>query len=82
MTKIKIECIECEALGRIPVCPEPRYDEWEECPVCEGDGAWLEDEEDLEQMRGSCIVDEEINTMFNDFEIERLTERKNNGYYD
>ena len=66
MTKIKIECIECEWLGRIPVCPEPRYDEWEECPVCEGHGAWLEDEEDLEKMRGSCIVDEEINTMFND----------------
>ena len=82
MTKIKIECIECEGLGRIPVCHEPRYDEWEQCPVCEGHGAWLEDEEDLEQMRGSCIVDEEINTMFNDFEIERLTERKNNGYYD
>jgi hypothetical protein len=32
MTKIKIECIECEGLGRIPVCPEPRYDEWEQCP--------------------------------------------------
>ena len=82
MTKIKIECIECEGLGRIPVCPEPKYDEWEQCPVCEGHGAWLEDEEDLEQMRGSCIVDEEINTMFNDYEVERLTERKNNGYYD
>jgi len=82
MTKIKIECIECEGLGRIPVCPDPKYDEWEECPVCEGHGAWLEDEEDLEQMRGSCIVDEEINTMFNDYEVERLTERKNNGYYD
>jgi len=33
-------------------------------------------------MRGSCIVDEEIDTMFNDYEVERLTERKNNGYYD
>lgn len=82
MTKIKIECIECEGLGRIPVCPDPKYDEWEECPVCEGHGAWLEDEEDIEQMRGSCIVDEEIDTMFNDYEVERLTERKNNGYYD
>jgi len=82
MTKIKIECIECEGLGRIPVYPDPKYDEWEECPVCEGHGAWLEDEEDIEQMRGSCIVDEEIDTMFNDYEVERLTERKNNGYYD
>lgn len=82
MTKIKIECIECEGLGRIPVCPDPKYDEWEQCPVCEGHGAWLEDEEDIEQMRGSCIVDEEIDTMFNDYEVERLTERKNNGYYD
>ena len=82
MTKIKIECIECEGLGRIPVCPDPKYDEWEQCPVCEGHGAWLEDEEDIEQMRGSCIVDEEIDTMFNDYEVERLTERKNNGYYE
>ena len=82
MTKIKIECIECEGLGRIPVCPDPKYDEWEECSVCEGHGAWLEDEEDIEQMRGSCIVDEEIDTMFNDYEVERLTERKNNGYYE
>ena len=82
MTKIKIECIECEGLGRIPVCPEPRYDEWEDCPVCEGHGHWLEEEEVVEKMRGSCIVDEEIDTMFNDYEVERLTERKNNGYYD
>jgi len=82
MTKIKIECTECEGLGRIPICPEPRYDEWEECPVCEGHGAWLEDEETVEKLRGSCIIDEEIDMMFNDYEIEKLTERKNNGYYD
>lgn len=82
MTRIKIECPECEGEGKIPICPEPRYDEWEPCPVCEGHGSWLEEEEDLERLRGSCIVDEEIDMMFNDLEIERITERKNNGYYD
>ena len=60
--KRKVECPECEGEGRIPVCPEPRYDEWEECPVCEGHGSWLEevnfeddkyliDDEDLEKMK-------------------------------
>ena len=41
--KRKVECPECEGKGRIPICPEPRYDEWEECPVCEGHGSWLEE---------------------------------------
>ena len=82
MSKIKIECPECEGEGRIPICPEPRYDEWETCPVCEGHGHWLEEEEFVEKMRGSCIIDEELDTMFNDLEVERISERKRNGYYD
>ena len=78
--KIKVKCPECDGMGRVPVCPEPRYDEWEECPVCEGHGEWLEefDAQDLKHI----IDDEYINEMFKDYEIDEIKRNKERGYYD
>ena len=64
--KRKVECPECEGEGRIPVCPEPRYDEWEECPVCEGHWSWLE-EVNFEDDK-YLIDDEYLETMKRDIE--------------
>ena len=64
--KRTVECPESEGKGRIPVCPEPRYDEWEECPVCEGHGSWLE-EVNFEDDK-YLIDDEYLETMKRDIE--------------
>ena len=64
--KRKVECPECEGKGQIPICPEPRYDEWEECPVCEGHGSWLEEYDPQDDKY--LIDDEYLETMKRDIE--------------
>ena len=78
--KRKIKCSECDGLGRIPICDDPRYDEWEECYMCEGHGGWIEefDTQDLKHI----IDDEYINEMYKDFEVEEIKKNKERGYYD
>jgi len=67
ITKKTVECFECEGSGRIPVCPEPRYDEWEECPVCEGHGAWVEEFSDAELDKFYPeMTDDEVDLMYED----------------
>ena len=73
-----IQCCECEGLGRIPVCPEPRYDEWEECPVCEGYGGWVEEfsEAELDKFYPE-LSDDEIDLMYEDSSLsEAIKEAK------
>lgn len=78
--KIKVKCPECDGMGGIPVCPDPRYDEWEECPVCEGHGGWVEefDAQDLKHI----IDDEYLDEMFKDYEVDEIKRNKERGYYD
>ena len=64
--KRKVESPECEGKGQIPICPEPRYDEWEECPVCEGHGSWLEEYDPNDDKY--IIDDEYLETMKRDIE--------------
>ena len=64
--KKTVKCPECKGEGRIPICPEPRYDEWEECPVCEGHGGWLEEYDPQDDKY--LIDDEYLETMKKDIE--------------
>ena len=80
--KKTVKCPECKGEGRIPICPEPRYDEWEECPVCEGHGEWLEEEDEVDQDELLSIypeiTEEEVNIMYEDYSIaEAIKERMN-----
>ena len=40
----KVVCAECLGAGAIPWCDNPRPDEYDECPECEGKGEWFEPE--------------------------------------
>ena len=75
MKKI-IKCPECEGKGYIEW--GDRYDEIEECSVCEGHGEWLEDEEEMDMLYPE-ITDEEVNVMYEDYSIaEAIKERIRN----
>jgi len=75
MKKI-IKCPECEGKGYIEW--GDRYDEIEECSVCEGHGEWLEDEEEMDKIYPQ-ITDEEVNVMYEDYSIaEAIKERIRN----
>ena len=78
MVKMKktIKCPECEGKGYIEW--GDRYDEIEECSVCEGHGEWLEDEEEMDKIYPQ-ITDEEVNVMYEDYSIaEAIKERIRN----
>jgi len=74
--KKTIKCPECEGKGYIEW--GDRYDEIEECSVCEGHGEWLEDEEEMDKIYPQ-ITDEEVNVMYEDYSIaEAIKERIRN----
>ena len=74
--KKTIKCPECEGKGYIEW--GDRYDEIEECSVCEGHGEWLEDEEEMDMLYPE-ITDEEVNVMYEDYSIaEAIKERIRN----
>ena len=62
--KKTVKCPECEGKGYIEW--GDRYDEIEECSVCEGHGEWLEDEEEMDMLYPE-LTDEEVNIMYEDF---------------
>ena len=74
--KKTIKCPECEGKGYIEW--GDRYDEIEECSVCEGHGEWLENEEEMDKIYPQ-ITDEEVNVMYEDYSIaEAIKERIRN----
>ena len=84
MVKMKktIKCPECEGKGYIQW--GDRYDEIEECSVCEGHGEWIEDEEEMDMLYPE-LTDEEVNIMYEDYSIaqaieERIRNDKNYKY--
>lgn len=62
--KKTVKCPECEGNGYIQW--GDRYDEIEECHICEGHGEWLEDEEEMDMLYPE-LTDEEVNIMYEDF---------------
>ena len=62
--KKTINCPECQGKGYIPW--GDKNDEIDECEVCEGNGEWLEDEEEMDKIYPQ-ITDDEINVMYEDF---------------
>tara|TARA_R100001440_G_scaffold10132_2_gene18498 strand:- start:1554 stop:1802 length:249 start_codon:yes stop_codon:yes gene_type:complete len=74
--KKTVKCPECEGKGYIEW--GDRYDEIEECHICEGHGEWLEDEEEMDKIYPE-ITDEEVNVMYEDYSIaEAIKERIRN----
>ena len=74
--KKTVKCPECEGKGYIQW--GDRYDEIEECSVCEGHGEWLENEEEMDKIYPQ-ITDEEVNVMYEDYSIaEAIKERIRN----
>ena len=51
--KKTVKCPECEGKGYIQW--GDRYDEIEECHICEGHGEWLEDEEEMDKIYFSFV---------------------------
>ena len=70
--KKTVKCPECEGKGYIQW--GDRYDEIEECHICEGHGEWLEDEE--MDMLYPELTDEEVNIMYEDYIYSRSDRRK------
>ena len=80
--KKTVKCPECEGKGYIEW--GDRYDEIEECNVCEGHGEWIEDEEEMDKVYPE-IKDEEVDVMYEDYSIaeavkERIRNDKNYTY--
>jgi len=80
--KKTVKCPECEGKGYIQW--GDRYDEIEECHICEGHGEWLEDEEEMDMLYPE-LTDEEVNIMYEDYSIaqaieERIRNDKNYKY--
>ena len=66
--KKTVKCPECKGEGQQQWGD---YFDVEECPVCEGHGEWLEEEDEVDQDELLSIypeiTDEEINIMYEDF---------------
>ena len=71
--KKTVKCPECEGKGYIQW--GDRYDEIEECHICEGHGEWLEDEEEMDMLYPE-LTDEEVNIMYEDYNIAQAIEER------